>query len=88
MQHSPLYGAPPQKRDILLFFRGEVGLHRLYWYSRGIRQKLYSWSRDRGWREKHNIIIDDWGGDGDYSTMLARSIFCAVVPGGCALHWM
>ena len=30
------------KRDILCFFRGDVGKHRLPHYSRGIRQKLHT----------------------------------------------
>jgi hypothetical protein len=30
-----------EKRDILCFFRGDVGKRRLPNYSRGIRQKLY-----------------------------------------------
>jgi hypothetical protein len=51
-RNSPLYGAPTLPRDILLFFRGDVGLHRLPWYSRGIRQKLYVWSKEYQWREK------------------------------------
>jgi hypothetical protein len=30
---------------------------------------------------RYNIIIDPYGSHDDYSTMLARSIFCAAVPG-------
>ena len=30
-EHSPLMGAPWKKRDILLFFRGDVGIDRQPW---------------------------------------------------------
>ncbi len=39
---SPLTGAPERERNILLFFRGDVGLNRRPNYSRGIRQRLYA----------------------------------------------
>ena len=29
----------PQVRDILLYMRGDVGVYRAHWYSRGIRQR-------------------------------------------------
>ena len=32
---SPLVGKPPRERNILAFFRGDMGQHRLEWYSRG-----------------------------------------------------
>jgi hypothetical protein len=38
---SPLLGAAPLERDVLLYFRGDVGLHWAKHYSRGIRQKYY-----------------------------------------------
>lgn len=41
MEYSPLMGALPLVRDILLYFRGDVGLKREEWYSRGIRQKYF-----------------------------------------------
>jgi hypothetical protein len=34
-------GDGPFERDILLYFRGDVGLQRYERYSRGIRQKYY-----------------------------------------------
>ena len=40
-QSSPLLGAPALERDILFYFRGDVGLHRQDHFSRGIRQKYY-----------------------------------------------
>ncbi len=41
--HSPLLGAPPLQRDLLLYFRGDLGQARLDGYSRGIRQRLFKW---------------------------------------------
>ena len=40
-QSSPLLGAPALERDILFYFRGDVGMHRMDHFSRGIRQKYY-----------------------------------------------
>ncbi|GAX81627.1 hypothetical protein CEUSTIGMA_g9055.t1 [Chlamydomonas eustigma] len=79
---SPLLGAAPLERDILLFFRGDVGLSRTPQYSRGIRQEYYILSHERGWRQQYNVYIgitDEYRGD--YSQQLARSTFCLVVPG-------
>jgi hypothetical protein len=71
------------KRDILAFFKGDMGQHREARYSRGIRQRVYNMSREQHWREKHRIII---GGYDDvkqeYGELLARSVFCLVMPGG------
>ena len=39
---SPLLGGPVLERTHLLFFRGDVGLHRLPNYSRGIRQEAHA----------------------------------------------
>ena len=39
---SPLLGGPVLERTHLLFFRGDVGLHRLPNYSRGIRQEVHA----------------------------------------------
>ena len=39
---SPLLGGPVRERTHLLFFRGDVGLHRLPSYSRGIRQEAHA----------------------------------------------
>jgi hypothetical protein len=44
------------ERDILAFFRGDMGLRRDGCkYSRCIRQTLYKLSKEHAWREKHNI---------------------------------
>ncbi|KAG2501893.1 hypothetical protein HYH03_000391 [Edaphochlamys debaryana] len=79
---SPLLGAAPLERDILLFFKGDVGAHRLPHYSRGIRQKLFNLAVEHKWFDKHRIVIGT--GEhvrGDYSQLLARSKFCLVAPG-------
>ncbi|KAG2488355.1 hypothetical protein HYH03_013045 [Edaphochlamys debaryana] len=79
---SPLLGAAPYERDILLYLRGDVGKARLPNYSRGLRQKLYTLSVVNHWAEKHRVYIGDNNEiHGEYSTHLARSVFCAVVPG-------
>ncbi|KAG1658533.1 hypothetical protein FOA52_008419 [Chlamydomonas sp. UWO 241] len=81
-QRSPLFGAPPMTRDVLLYFRGDMGKHRETWYSRGIRQKYFRLSHTHEWRKMHNILIGT-GAEypGDYSMHLARSKFCLVLPG-------
>ncbi|KAG2445204.1 hypothetical protein HYH02_008672 [Chlamydomonas schloesseri] len=79
---SPLLGAPPLERDVLLFFRGDVGAGRLPHYSRGIRQKLFHLANKHDWYGRFKIAIGT--GDslkGDYSEQLARSKFCLVAPG-------
>ena len=38
---SPLMGSAPLRRDVLLYFRGDVGLNREKWYSGGVRQTLF-----------------------------------------------
>ncbi len=81
----PQSGGEPFKRDILLFFKGDVGLNRDPPYSRGVRQKLYKLSKDGGWREKHRIfILGPQEAYGQYSQLLSRSIFCLVATGGSA----
>ncbi|PNW76519.1 hypothetical protein CHLRE_11g467660v5 [Chlamydomonas reinhardtii] len=81
-KRSPLLGFPPYQRDILLYLRGDVGKHRLPNYSRGTRQKLYKLSQAHGWIAEHRIFIGEkYELVGDYSDHLARSVFCAVVPG-------
>lgn len=39
---SPLVGAAPRERKFLLSFIGDMGTHRFPYYSRGIRQTLYT----------------------------------------------
>ncbi|KAG2493469.1 hypothetical protein HYH03_008286 [Edaphochlamys debaryana] len=79
---SPLLGRQPYERDILLYLRGDVGKHRSPNYSRGIRQKLYSLASTNNWAEKYRIYIGEKNElVGNYGEHLARSIFCAVMPG-------
>eukprot|EP00798_Chlamydomonas_sp_ICE-L_P018362 gene18362-24833_t len=81
-QHSPLLAHPLKTRDILLYFRGDVGKKREVWYSRGIRQLYYSLSQVHSWKEIHHIFIGDESDiPGDYSEHLSRSKFCLVAPG-------
>ncbi|KAG2497881.1 hypothetical protein HYH03_004147 [Edaphochlamys debaryana] len=79
---SPLMGAPPMVRDILLYFRGDIGAARLDRYSRGIRQRLFKLAHDNDWVTKHSIYIGN--GEtvvGPYSEHMARSKFCLMAPG-------
>ncbi|GFR49991.1 hypothetical protein Agub_g12137 [Astrephomene gubernaculifera] len=85
-KRSPYMGAPQYERSIFLFFRGDLriapGQDPECKYSRCIRQTLYNMSREGNWREKYNV----WFGDtrnvpGDYSELLAKSVFCLVLPG-------
>ncbi|KAG2501891.1 hypothetical protein HYH03_000389 [Edaphochlamys debaryana] len=81
-KQSPLMGAPPVERDILLYFRGEVGSNRLEHYSRKIRQRMFKLAYENKWWDKHKILIGASGQvGGSYSEQLARSKFCLVAPG-------
>eukprot|EP00798_Chlamydomonas_sp_ICE-L_P007380 gene7380-504_t len=80
---SPLLSGVAKPRDILLYFRGDVGLQRKAQYSRGIRQKYYKLYMDE-WRARYpNILIGAKTStqSGDYSSHLSRSIFCLAAPG-------
>ncbi|KAL6758481.1 exostosin-like glycosyltransferase [Haematococcus lacustris] len=62
--------------------RGDMGKHRLPWYSRGIRQRLYALAQQQQWAAKHAIFIGEPNDiPGDYSQLLAQSRFCLVAPG-------
>ena len=79
---SPILGHPAHVRDKLLFFRGDMGEHRLAHYSRGLRQRLGKAAREGKWNETYNIVVgnrDDT--PGDYGTMLSSAKFCPVLPG-------
>eukprot|EP00198_Chlamydomonas_reinhardtii_P007427 XP_001696764.1 exostosin-like glycosyltransferase [Chlamydomonas reinhardtii] len=79
---SPLLGAPPLERDILLYLRGDTGPYRAHWYSRGIRQRLAKLAYKHNWADKYRIYIGEgWQISGSYSEHLARSTFCVVAPG-------
>ncbi|GFR52399.1 hypothetical protein Agub_g14911 [Astrephomene gubernaculifera] len=82
LRHSPLLNGLPLVRDIMLYFRGDIGAGRQNHYSRGIRQKLFKLAHDGDWATKHRIYIGT--GEtlpGDYSEHLSRSKFCLVAPG-------
>lgn len=85
---SPLAGAPALERDILFFFKGDVGLHRLPNYSRGIRQRLYSLSLQDHWIRQNVTFLapNSSRALGNYSSLLARSKFCLVAPGNTVKH--
>jgi hypothetical protein len=79
---SPLLGAPPQPRETLLYFRGDVGSTRQPNYSRGIRQRLHALAQTPEWKEQYKIKIGSREEvPGDYSQGLASSKFCLVAPG-------
>lgn len=81
-RQSPLLGQPAQTRDILLFLRGDVGKTREPQYSNGVRQGVYAAAQAGNWSSLYNIQIsgrDDI--EGDYSTLLALSLFCLVAGG-------
>lgn len=82
-RQSPLQGAPPRERTILLFFRGDVGKYRLPNYSRGIRQKMHRLCNEYDWKEKYNIRIGAYDDDRDltYGELMASSKFGLVAPG-------
>lgn len=82
---SPLLGAPPQTRDTLLYFRGDVGGKRKPNYSRGIRQQLHALAQTPEWRKQGVKVGTREEVAGDYSRGLASSKFCLVAPGNYLL---
>jgi len=74
-------GNAPRDRDILFFFKGDVGQNRLPHYSRGVRQRLHKLSVDNDWKGKHNVLIGGRDIAGDYTDLLSRSKYCLVAPG-------
>ncbi|KAG2494840.1 hypothetical protein HYH03_007080 [Edaphochlamys debaryana] len=77
---SALLGKPARERDLLFFFKGDVGKHRFPHYSRGI----YNMSQEGGWAGKHRFLIgdrEDADVAGSYTELLARSVFCLVAGG-------
>ncbi|MEW5305094.1 MAG: hypothetical protein WDW36_007657 [Sanguina aurantia] len=86
---SPLVGAAPRERKFLLSFIGDMGTHRFPYYSRGIRQTLYTKGKEHKWREKYNIILGyPHEVDMSYSDALSQSTFCLVAPGPSLLPAM
>lgn len=86
---SPLVGAPTRNRTWLAFHRGRHKTDAPE-YSRGVRQRLWSASQEHGWLDKYGILLGENPSSpgaeevklaGDYSQLLASSIFCLVLPG-------
>ncbi|KAG2488200.1 hypothetical protein HYH03_013194 [Edaphochlamys debaryana] len=85
-RNSPYLGAEQQPRDIFLFFRGDLRLNPGQdpecKYSRCIRQRLFNLSTENDWPKRFNVILGDTHAiHGDYSELLAKSLFCLVPPG-------
>jgi hypothetical protein len=84
---TPLLGAEPEERAILLFFRGDFRGPESPHYSRGIRQKLRRLAADGAWGQKYNISIGTREDvPGPYDVLLMRSTFCLVAPGSIPWH--
>lgn len=82
---SPYLGGDFRQRDIFVLLRGQMGFGKPLgpattgW---NMRQHLYSLSQQRVWRKTYNIWIGSHKElKGDYSLLLARSLFCLVIPG-------
>lgn len=81
-EKSSLQGAPARERDLLFFFRGDVGKHRLPNYSRGVRQKIYKLAKQGDWGNKHKFYVGDRDDvKGEYSDLISRAKFCLVAAG-------
>ncbi|KAG2432503.1 hypothetical protein HXX76_008848 [Chlamydomonas incerta] len=95
-RRSPYLGAPAAAapRDLLGFFMGDLRLadpaqdpHCVY--SRCTRQTLFKLGQEQGWWAAHRIWINDRtkppplppGAAADYSSLLARSVFCFALLG-------
>jgi hypothetical protein len=83
---SLLLGAPPRNRTILGFFKGAMRLHTPT-YSRALRPRLAALCTAHNWWPRHRVWINETAppdaelaGLG-YSDLLARSVFCLVLPG-------
>ncbi|KAL4426069.1 hypothetical protein ABPG77_007865 [Micractinium sp. CCAP 211/92] len=78
---SPLIGAPTRDRTWLAFHRGRVQPDNPP-FSRGIRQRLAKAAKENNWLDKYRIAVGDFEAiPGDYSELLASSIFCLYLPG-------
>ncbi|KAL4452532.1 hypothetical protein ABPG75_008194 [Micractinium tetrahymenae] len=78
---SPLIGAPTRNRTRLAFHRGRVQPDNLP-FSRGIRQRLAKAAKQGSWLDKYRIAVGDFEAiAGEYTELLASSIFCLYLPG-------
>jgi hypothetical protein len=58
-------------------------------YSRGIRQAVHRAFKELGWERKYGMRIGTpQEVPGDYSDLLAKSVFCLVMPGGDGQGWL
>jgi hypothetical protein len=83
---SPLLGAQPRKRDILLFFRGDFRLGvQDNKYSRGIRQAIYKMYKKHRWTDKYKVVLSYRNEhSGAYGGYVGRSKFCLARAGADA----
>ncbi|KAL4425009.1 hypothetical protein ABPG77_002894 [Micractinium sp. CCAP 211/92] len=78
---SPLAGAATRERTWLGFHRGRVQPENMQ-FARGIRQRLAKLAEEQGWAKRHRILVgEEKEVEGDYSSLLASSVFCLVLPG-------
>jgi hypothetical protein len=79
---SPYMGAPQPPRDIFLFHRGRMTVGIGEQYSLGVRQKIGKLAQEHKWKERYGAYVGDHDAiQGDYSELLARSLFCLVLQG-------
>jgi hypothetical protein len=81
---SPLLGHAPKVRDILLFFRGDMGIEHGdgKTYSRNIRQTVYRHHKKYNWEKKYKVIISyREEHTGPYGGYLRRAVYCLAPPG-------
>jgi hypothetical protein len=81
---SPYLTGVQPKRDLLAFHRGRMGIEPGMGasYSLGVRQAIAREAEAQDWVARHNIHVGSKGSmKGDYSDLLARSVFCLVLQG-------
>ncbi|KAL4447245.1 hypothetical protein ABPG77_007278 [Micractinium sp. CCAP 211/92] len=78
---SPMIGGPTRERRWLAFHRGRVQPESKF-YSRGVRQRIAKAAKEGKWLEKYNITVGERENiPGEYSELLASSVFCLVMMG-------
>jgi hypothetical protein len=76
---SPYLGAAPVERDILGFHRGRVLMDQPQ-FSLGVRQAIAKAAAAGNWSSQYRVQVEE-NQLGDYSQLLARSVFCFVLQG-------